>query len=208
MLAPACRRNGRADHGPRPGARRGPRPARRGERRDAQEDADEGDALHAHHEVRPGGEAARQSDGVEGPEVEPAGDHLGARGGRQRGPDRLGVGQRGLHEERRPVGQPAQRIALLEGVEPMQRHEVDGRQLGVLADRLIGDGQVVGRRQALLLGPVSRVGLDVAGRRARRPRWRRALLVVTDPKPPMEWPRRCTRPAGRRSTAGAVSANG
>ena len=43
----------------------------------------------------------------------------------------------------------------------MERDEVDLPQLAVSADRLVGDGQRVARREALLLRPVARVRLDV-----------------------------------------------
>ena len=88
------------------------------------------------------------------------------------------------------VDEPGERRALAEGGDVVERHEVDPVELAVLADRLVGDGQVVGRRQALLLRAVARVGLDVEVEQLADERRQRACSSVTDPKPPIEWPRR------------------
>ena len=84
-----------------------------------------------------------------------------ARLDRDRRPDRRRIGQRRLDEDRAAVGQAAERIALAERRHVVERHEVDVLELPVLADPLRGQGQVVGRRQALLLRAVARIGLDV-----------------------------------------------
>ena len=132
----------------------------RRERRDPQEDADEGDALHPDEEVRPRGVGRGEADRVERGDADPAGEDLGADGGRDRRPDRLGVGERRLDEDRPAVDQPGQRVAEGERGDVVERHELDLLELRVEADRRVGDGQVVGRRQALLLRAVARVGLD------------------------------------------------
>ena len=80
---------------------------------------------------------------------------------RDRRPDRRRVRQRRLDEDRAAVGQAPERIALAERRHVVERHEVDVLELPVLADPLRGQGQVVGRRQALLLRAVARVRLDV-----------------------------------------------
>ena len=85
---------------------------------------------------------------------------LGPGMGRDRRPDRVRVGQRRLDEQAAAVDEPRQRVAEPEGRDVVERHHVDPVQLGVGADRPVGDGQVVGRRQAFLLGAVARVGLD------------------------------------------------
>ena len=68
---------------------------RAGERRHAQEHADEGDALHRGLEVRPRGVARGPAAPCRAPTTpDPPGEDLRARLGRDRRPDRLGVGQR------------------------------------------------------------------------------------------------------------------
>ena len=99
-----------------------------------------------------------------------------------------GSRQRRLDEHRAAVDQARQRVALAERRHVVERHELDVVELGVLADGLVGDGQVVGRRQALLLRAVARVRLDVQAEQL-ADRVATSLLVVTDPKPPIEWPR-------------------
>ena len=60
-----------------------------------------------------------------------------------------------------PSTKPGQRIAQAEGRHVVERHEIDPVELACVADRLVGDREVVGRRQPLLLGAVARIRLDV-----------------------------------------------
>ncbi len=65
-----------------------------------------------------------------------------------------------LYEHRAAANQSTQRIAEIKSIDVIERHEVDMLQLRVGADRLLGDGQKVSRRQTFFLRAVHRVCLD------------------------------------------------
>jgi hypothetical protein len=122
---------------------------------------------------------------VERGDPDPPGEDLGPEGSGDRGPDRVRVGQRRLDEDVAAVGKPGQRVAEPERGNVVERDELDLLELRVEADRLVRDRQVVGRGEALLLGAVARIGLDLLAEQLAT-----SLLVVTLPNPPMEWPLR------------------
>ena len=153
------------------------------ERRDAQEDADQRDALHAQHELGARCAATRHLGGIEGDEADAAARHLLACPLRHRRPDRGGIGERALDEDGAAVDQAGQG-ALVEAAHVVERHEVDGLQLGMEPDRLVGQGQEVGRRQALLLRAVARIGLHVLAEQLAHDR--RQQLVRRDAAEPAD----------------------
>ena len=147
--------------------------------------------------------AAGEGQRVERRDADPPGDDLGPGRGRDRVPRSPSGRQRRLDEQRAAVDEPGERVAEPEGRHVVERHEVDPVELRVLADRLIGDGQVVRRRQALLLRAVARVGLDDACRTARRRASRRACWSSPTRSRRSSGRAATTTPGGRRSTAAA-----
>ena len=132
-----------------------------GEGRDLDEDADEADALHALLEVGIGRDLFRDLHGVEIVNLQPlVADELLAIGW-DVAPDVRRIGLRALDEHAALGRDAVERIAEVEGVHVVERNELDVVQLAVCADVRVGDSEVIGRGQALLLGAVLWIRLHV-----------------------------------------------
>ena len=130
-------------------------------RRQPQERPEQHDALHAHLQVGLAGHLAGDADHVA---VVHAGLLLADRLAvlrRHPLPHLVRVGVRRLHEDRPARHQALERQRAEDGRRVVDAQQLDVLQLRVHVDVRLGDGQVVGRRQALLLGAVLRVRLHV-----------------------------------------------
>ena len=127
---------------------------------------------------------ARESRGIEGGDTDPSRQDLGA-GGRGDGrPDRFRCGKRRLDEQVPAIDEPRKRVAQPEGGHIVEGHEVDPVELGVDADRRVGDGQEVGGREPLLLRSIARIRLDLLAEQL--PDERRDQLVRRDAPEPAD----------------------
>ena len=106
--------------------------------------------------------------------------------------------QRRVEEHRAAVDEAGQRIALAEAADVVQRHEVDrgaARRVGGLAPRRWSGS----RSSAGLASPTRSAGRPGRTCRTARPTVAASsLFVVTDPNPPIEWPRRLKQPLWAR----------
>ena len=158
----ACRRSGRAGLRTAAISARSVEPGARRERRDAQEHADERDALHAHEQVRPRRVRSRQRRGVEREDADAPREDLRTRRCRDGRPDlRPDPSSVRLDEHRAAVDEPAQRVALPKAATSWSGTKSTRSSSACVWMRLVGDGQEVRGRQALLLRAVARIRLDV-----------------------------------------------
>jgi hypothetical protein len=141
----------------------------------------EGDALHAQLEVGVGGLLARDAEGVEVAEPDLARRDLAPVALRDVRPGLLGRGRIRLDDEQAAVAQPGERIAVTEHVRVGRKHDIDVVVLAVDADRCRRHREIEGRRLALLLRAVLRVGLDVPAEQVEQRR--RQVLAGGDRAP-------------------------
>src|SRR5262249_10549710 len=76
-------------------------------------------------------------------------------------PDVGRVGLLALHEDHSVLRQTGERVLQVERVDVIERNELDVLKLGVYADVLLGDGEVVSGRQSFLFRTILRVSLQV-----------------------------------------------
>ena len=143
-----------------------------GERRVAQEHAQQRDALHPVHEVGARRHLPGDDRRVEREDAELAlRICLRARSG-MLFQTSAGVVCCACTKIVPPSRRPAERIAAAQGVHVVDDDELDVLKLAVGANWVVGQRQVVGGRQPLLLGAVLRVGLHVQAEQVRRRRSR------------------------------------
>ena len=124
-----------------------------------EERALEGVALHAQLQLGAAGLLAGDLERVEVEDADLVVDDLLLRPARERGPGALA--QVALDDEHTALPQAGQRVGVAEHGRVRRQHDVDVDVLAVHPDRLRRRRQVVGRRLALLLRAVLRVGLDL-----------------------------------------------
>ena len=185
----ACRRSARAAGRSAASSLSRSMPGASRERREAKEDADERDALHPARRARAAARAPGQPGCIEGDEPDVGAPRSRPAVGRDRRPDHCrDPSAATVTKTVPPSTSPA--------VAPWRNAATSWSDTKSTVSsspcwriRSFGDRQVVRRRQALLLGAVPRVRLDLEAEQLADERCD-SLLVVTEPKPPIEWPRR------------------